>query len=297
MRQLKIFLSLITVFCLCVVAATAQTKKYKPKKKPSKPQTTKVTTLKDDYKVIAEGNNTDVEKPFIFVARDAETYSALQKLVSNLPRQDKSFFDSNTIVAAFLGTKPTAGYGIQFKKGATIEIKAIEPPKGSLTAQVITSPYKVVVIPFTQDESTPHNIELKTDAVWSAASQLYQVLNGEIVQTGGFAAVEKHIPIEGTLGIMRQGDIVTMSINLNSKIKDDSRKINDMASGIVDKDGNIKFTYVDPCNLIETPRPMLVTTGLFVRNNLQLEFESGPTNVNDGFVAKGKLEATKVRNM
>jgi hypothetical protein len=297
MRQLKIFLSLIIVLCFCVVAVAAQTKKSSSKKKPSKPKPTKVTpTLKDDYKVIAEGNNIDVETPFIFVARDAETYSALQKLVPNLPQQDKSFFNSNTVVAVFLGTKPTAGYGVQITKGATIEVKAIEPPKGAITADVITSPYKVVAVPIINDETTLQNIELKTDAVWGGAWQSYVVTNGEMVQTGGFAPTEKHIPIQGTLGILRHGDFVTMRLNLNSSLKDFSGRMNDLASGVVDKDGNVKFTYLDPCTLIEPPRPMLVTTGKFERNNLRLNFESGPTIVSDGFDTKGKLEATKVKD-
>lgn len=297
MRQLKIILSLIIVLCLCTVAIAAQKKKSKPKKKPVKTQTTKVTTtLKDEYKVIAEGNSIDVEQPFIFVARDAETYSALQKLVFNLPRQDKSFFESNAIVAAFLGTKPTAGYSVQFKKGATIEIKAIEPPKGSLTADVITSPYKVVAVPVINDETTLQNLVLNTDNLWGCAWQSYKVTNGEMVQTGGFVPSEKHIPIEGTLSILRQGDFVTMRINLSSSLKGFSGRMNDLASGIVDKDGNVKFTYLDPCTLIQTPRPMLVTTGKFERDNLKLNFESGPTIVNDGFDTKGKLEATKVKD-
>ncbi len=294
MSLVKIILSLVIALILFFTVAASQAKKNTN----SKPNKTKPVqnTMKDDFTVIAEGSDSMVDQPFIFVARDVETYSALQKLIPNLPQKDKSFFDTNNVVAAFSGTKPTGGYSIQFKKGVMIEVKEIKPPKGSMTIQVITTPYKIIAIPKINDETTQQNLELKTDVLWNSKWQNYQVTNGEMTESGGFAGRQKHIPFGGTIKVMRFGDFITLRINFYSRIKDHEGKIKDMASGIVDNEGNIKLTYIDPCSLIQTPRPLLTTEGKFEGNNLLINFDSAQTIVADGYQAKGKLEAVKLKN-
>ena len=110
--------------------------------------------------VLAEGSAGGMEKPFIFVARDKETYAALQKMVENLP--GKVDFSKSAVVAAFLGTKPTGGYSVGFSAdtflndpytGAKLSITAINPTPGRPVTEALTSPFKVVSIPVAKDKT------------------------------------------------------------------------------------------------------------------------------------------------
>jgi hypothetical protein len=65
-------------------------------------------------------------------------------------------FDQETVVAVFLGTRPTAGYGVQIVeavRGAggelTVRFRERRPAGDAITAQVITSPFAIVALPRT----------------------------------------------------------------------------------------------------------------------------------------------------
>jgi hypothetical protein len=62
-------------------------------------------------------------------------------------------FSRNMVLAAFLGTRRTAGYAVRIS-GATEEGKKLavrvserKPPPGAVTAQVITAPFHIVAVP------------------------------------------------------------------------------------------------------------------------------------------------------
>lgn len=140
--------------------------------------------FREDFKVLSVGNQSNVEKPFIFVARDAQTYRQLRNLVQDLPAANTIDFDSNAVIAAFAGTKPTGGYGVQIKKiSQTNMIDLISPPKGSMNIQIITQPYKVVLIPVKKDKSLP----LDSGANWANAMENFRVTSGNFEFSGGIA--------------------------------------------------------------------------------------------------------------
>ena len=62
-------------------------------------------------------------------------------------------FSSNMVVGIFLGTRPTGGYGAEIVSaqpdGGTLIVKYKEtrPGRGSMTAQVLTSPFHLVAVP------------------------------------------------------------------------------------------------------------------------------------------------------
>lgn len=62
-------------------------------------------------------------------------------------------FESQMIVAAFMGEKPTAGYVVGFEENARlkgdmleIEVFMVTPPPDAFVAQVITRPYAIAAI-------------------------------------------------------------------------------------------------------------------------------------------------------
>jgi hypothetical protein len=291
MKRAQAFISLVTALLLMISCAEAQIKKTN---KTNKTKYTKGTkALKDGFKVLAEGMTSEVEKPFVFVARDAETYAALQKLIPDLPKQDGKFFESNAVIAAFLGQRSTGGYGIVIANiNSKIEIKETAPPKGSMTIQVITSPYKVVAVPLKEDATFEYQKNLGLDKAWQAATERYGA-DGEIAESGGFAPTERSYPVYGEIRVMRYGDYATLMLWLQDKSKDSSLKMTDVATGVAQQNGSFKFTRIDPGSLVRAPRPTFNGVGSFKNNSLTLLFDSNETNVSDGYEGKGKIEAVK----
>ena len=62
-------------------------------------------------------------------------------------------FLRDIVVGVFLGTRPTAGFGVEItagrKEGAGLVVQYREnrPPPGAIAAQVLTAPYHLVVVP------------------------------------------------------------------------------------------------------------------------------------------------------
>jgi hypothetical protein len=62
-------------------------------------------------------------------------------------------FNTNVVLAAFMGKKPTAGYSISFKETAGIQNHRLRitviiqtPPENAFLPQVITNPYELAVV-------------------------------------------------------------------------------------------------------------------------------------------------------
>jgi hypothetical protein len=62
-------------------------------------------------------------------------------------------FDREMVVAVFAGTRPTAGYAVTITAaraqgdGLVVEYAVKAPSPGSMTAQVLTSPYAIAALP------------------------------------------------------------------------------------------------------------------------------------------------------
>ena len=62
-------------------------------------------------------------------------------------------FSKEMVLAVFLGTRSTAGYSVEIvgarEEGGALVVSYREsrPPSGSVTAQVLTSPYHLVAVP------------------------------------------------------------------------------------------------------------------------------------------------------
>jgi len=101
---------------------------------------------------IVTGMMSQVEDAKQSVARTPAEWAALWRLHSSgaAPKVD---FATRTVVAVFLGTRPSAGYAVEItgtrqQQGALIvEWRERRPETGIVSAQIITSPAHIATIP------------------------------------------------------------------------------------------------------------------------------------------------------
>ena len=104
-------------------------------------------------RTIEKGEQSNVDEAKQVVVRDAAAWRALWQQHAPdrpLPAVD---FAKESVVAIFLGSRPTAGYNVSIVStteggGALIVKYRDERPKpGAVTAQILTFPYHIVAIP------------------------------------------------------------------------------------------------------------------------------------------------------
>jgi hypothetical protein len=89
----------------------------------------------------------------LFAKNDREWQQLWQKHTPDRPRP-KVDFSKEMVVAVFLGSRPTAGYVLEVvsatQDNGTLVVKYRESApsqRGTMTAQVLTSPYDIVAVP------------------------------------------------------------------------------------------------------------------------------------------------------
>jgi hypothetical protein len=306
---MKIFQNIILALLsigLFTFGAQAQTKRKKAIKKSAAPvgkkaanskKTTKpivnppvVEPRREDYKIIAVGDNAKTEAPFLFVARDAKTYAQLQTIVENLPDAATVDFTKEAVVAAFAGTRPTAGWEVLIRRlSDKVLIDLNEPRKDMMYAQMLTAPYKIAVVPVEEEKPLP----LDATTTWANKMSIYRVSKGSFIYSGGFAFRERTFGAEGTIGVLTFGDLITVTFILNAR-GDKTMMLVETISGSL-KDGKIQLSRLDAGTFSENPKPPLNVSGTISDEKLSLRFEPNPTNVSDGFEARGTVEAMKIK--
>ncbi len=102
---------------------------------------------------IARDMMSGIEEPREAVARSAEEWAALWRQHAGdrpAPRVD---FATRTVIAVFLGTRPSAGYAVEIVgtrvegAGLVVEWSERSPERGTVAAQVLTSPAHIVTVP------------------------------------------------------------------------------------------------------------------------------------------------------
>ena len=291
-------LVLIILLCGLFLSGTAQAQNKKKRNvKKRKAAVTKtipqppVDVAKSDDKIIAEGAQSKVETPFIFVARNAETYALMRSLVEGLPASSTIDFTKNAVVAAFAGMRNTGGWSVNIRPQADkalVELNA--PPKDAMTAQIITYPFQVALVP--TDENQPLN--LKTAAAWTSHLKVYRVSKGDFEYSGGIAGRAKKFRAEGTIGVLNYGDHLTYIFNLSGEGSEVRRKLSEAASGVNGKNG-LEIARLDAGTFADAPRPPLKVTGTAADKKIVLTFESLSPTVADGFTAGGTLTAERIK--
>ena len=243
-----------------------------------------------DYKVLAGGGHSKVETPFVFVARDEETYRLLGNMVDGLPPSATVDFSKNAVVAGFAGTRPTGGWSVEIRNvGKRTVIDLNGPRKDMMVTQVITTPYKVVLVPLEEFEP----LQLDFTASYAKNLKTFTTDRGNFEFSGGIAGRRTAFAAGGTVQVLTYDEYVTVIFDLKGKREAAKRRLSDIASGTL-KNGRISIVRLDSGNFVDLPRPPFGVTGNLKDKVLSLNFNSRPTPFADGFVGTGTVSATAV---
>ncbi len=104
-------------------------------------------------RTIEKGDQSNIDAAKQVVVRDAAAWRALWQQHSPDRPMPAVDFSKESVVAVFLGSKPTAGYNVTIlsttEGGGALVVKYREerPKPGMVSAQVLTFPYHIVAIP------------------------------------------------------------------------------------------------------------------------------------------------------
>lgn len=238
-----------------------------------------ITTLK-------QGAYSDVPDPLLLVVRDRETYLVARREIKDLPEVAEDFFRGQALVAAFLGTRNTGGYGVDITlENNVVKVRPKNPPADAMTTQAFSYPFAVAAVKATNEQA------LNIDAGANWKMRPYRVTAGELKVSGGLAGRERQSSLGGEIGVLRHAALATFSFNLK---KDGAQgELKAVTTGIVDSGGRLKLSLPAIDGLVDSPHGLLEITGAFANNEEQLTLllKTAPANVEDGFSAQGKIEA------
>lgn len=111
-----------------------------------------VATPADDLQTIARGTLSGIERPRQVVVRNDEEWRALWKAHAPEHQPPSVDFRARTVIAVFLGSRNTAGYGVevvsvQREDGrTTVHVREHRPGPDLVLAQIITTPFHIVSV-------------------------------------------------------------------------------------------------------------------------------------------------------
>jgi hypothetical protein len=251
----------------------------------------KEQTKQGELKVLAEGSHSAITNPFVAVVRDAHTYAALVKLDGNLPKLDADFFETNAVVAAFLGERNTGGYSVEIGRDASgIRVQEKKPGKDMMVTQVITAPFKIISV----EGVSKSPVLLTLDDAWHTGMTPFRVNTGRFTMVGGIAGAREEFDLGGTIGVLRAANLATFHFRLIAPATTKRRALTEYATGIVSSDNNVRIGRMGADTLINPPSPGLAADGMFSDGGkkLQLNLISRPSMIADGYSGRGSFEAS-----
>lgn len=242
-----------------------------------------------EMKILAEGSFGKIEQPFLFVARDPETFARLKNLIEDLPPASEVNFANQAVVAAFAGTKNTGGYSVEIKNaGGKISVSVNSPPPDAMVTEALTMPYKIAAVPVKSEN--PVNLEVSEE--WKKTAEIYKISSGTFEYSGGITGRGKSFTAEGTIDVYRFDDLVTLRFNLSGTGAEKNMKLTETASGVL-SGGKLEISRLDAGSFSEGPKPPVKVSGAIANDSLELSFEPLQSNVADGFQVRGKLKAVR----
>jgi hypothetical protein len=113
-----------------------------------------IITTMPAMKTIDKGDHSNMDDAKQVAVKTAAAWKQLwQQHSPDRPRPAVDF-TKEMVVGVFLGSRPTAGYNLELVSAIetdgtlVVRYKEAAPPRGTMTAQVITSPYHLVTVPF-----------------------------------------------------------------------------------------------------------------------------------------------------
>lgn len=103
-------------------------------------------------RVLDRGGQSGIEEARQVVVTSPDQLDALWRRHSTRPRPTIDFA-KESVVGIFLGTRTTAGYGVEIVSiarsgpGTLVRCREVAPPPDAVTAQLLTFPYIIVAVP------------------------------------------------------------------------------------------------------------------------------------------------------
>jgi hypothetical protein len=114
------------------------------------------------FTTIEHGAYSGITQQRYVLVDNAKDFAALWKQHTsrklNAPAAPLIDFDANVIIAAFLGERPTGGYGIEITSVnivddiIDVQINISNPPRDALLSQAFTAPYHLIKVPVTNKQ-------------------------------------------------------------------------------------------------------------------------------------------------
>jgi hypothetical protein len=111
------------------------------------------TTTTATMKSVDKGPMSGIDAARQVTVRSAAEFATLWKSHAADRKMPDVDFTSNMVVGIFLGSRPTAGFGVEIvsaqpEGGAlVVKYKETRPSRDAISAQVITSPFHLVAVP------------------------------------------------------------------------------------------------------------------------------------------------------
>lgn len=272
-------------------------KEKKPEQKMNKPKSNEGISQPnagdvkntDRIEILAAGMDSNIDEPFIFIARTESDYLILKKLVAGFSSAKEIDFDKQAVVAAFAGTKNTGGYSVLIDRSeGKTHVSVKNPPKDAIVTQALTQPYKIAVIPVEEEDS----LDLITSDEFRNKMTTYKIASSEFEFSGGFIGRQTKFQAGGEICVMKFGEYITFAFNLSGKGNEANRRLNEMVSGKI-SESFATITRLEAGNFMDKPHPPLIVSVAFEANKLSMKFEPGKRDyiVNDGYEGRGSLEA------
>jgi hypothetical protein len=116
-------------------------------------------------RTIGKGPMSDIDSPRQVAVRSNDDWAALWQAHGGSGQPPAVDFSREMVIGVFLGTRPTAGYGVEIVRGVasptTFVVEFIEsgPPRDALTAQLLTSPFHLAAMPKHDGDVTFRKVE------------------------------------------------------------------------------------------------------------------------------------------
>jgi len=104
-------------------------------------------------RTVTKGPMSEIESPRQSAVRSADEWSALWKTHDPGGQMPAIDFSREMVVAVFLGSRPTGGYGVEIVRAVgnsgtlVVEYRETAPSPDAIAAQILTAPYHLAAIP------------------------------------------------------------------------------------------------------------------------------------------------------
>ena len=106
-----------------------------------------------EMRVVERGDFSAVEEPRQVAVQSAADWAALWRRHAPDRPQPTVDFSRETVIAVFLGSRPTGGFGVEVaaharrRRRADSELPRRESPRDAITTSVLTFPFAIVAVP------------------------------------------------------------------------------------------------------------------------------------------------------